>query len=134
MTRPYRLLDDNQLDELGQLREQGSRLSALARHAKRRWGVDIHPNAISWQMLRIGADLPPGKRQAPRVGPMVVQRNGHVVRRYTPDDDRQLLALEAQGLSPSEIGRRMNPTRKQNSVRGRLMTLARHEARREETA
>jgi hypothetical protein len=126
-----RILSDDQLDELGELREQGKSLGQLAIVAKARWDIDVHPNTLSWQMLRIGADLPPEKRKPtapPRV--MVAQRGNHSVRRFSPEEDRRLIELEGKGLNPSAIGRELG--RKQNSVRGRLMTLARHDARQEE--
>ena len=56
-------------------------------------------------------------------------RNGFAVRHFTPEEDDRLLALEAEGKTYTEIGRLMN--RKPNSIRGRLMTLARREARAE---
>ena len=62
-------------------------------------------------------------------GPAVVHRGDHVVRRFMPDDDARLLALDAEGLGHSAIGRAMG--RPANSIRGRLMTLARREARAE---
>lgn len=83
-----------------------------------------------WVCLKLGADRPNAKPLQPRaLGPEVVQRNGHAVRRYSAEEDVQLLALAAEGKGESEIGRLMG--RKPNSVRARLMTLARHEARTE---
>lgn len=51
------------------------------------------------------------------------------MRAFTPDEDARLLAMEAEGVKRSVMARRLG--RKPNSVRGRLMVLARHEARRE---
>ena len=44
-------------------------------------------------------------------------------------DAAELLTLEAQGINIAEIARRIS--RKPNSVKGRLMTLARRDARAE---
>lgn len=85
---------------------------------------------VSWTCLKLGADPPNAKPLRDCiVGPAVMARGDHLVRRFTPDDDALLIGLESEGLNPSQIGRRMG--RAPNSVRGRLMTLARREARRE---
>ena len=63
-------------------------------------------------------------------GPVEMKRGNHVVRRFTPEEDALLLTLEAEGLSYTEIGRRLE--RPHTSISGRLMTLARHEERRAE--
>lgn len=60
---------------------------------------------------------------------MVVSRGGHIVRRFTPEEDKVLTEMDMAGERVCEMARRLN--RKPNSVRGRLMTLARQEARRE---
>ncbi|WP_368999728.1 hypothetical protein [Pseudophaeobacter sp. C1-32P7] len=90
--------------------------------------------AVYWHCLRLGADSPKSQEHAPPVerGPMIVCRSGHQVRRFTADEDRKLIEMEAAGLTASEMARRLN--RKPNSVTGRLMTLARTEARKEATA
>ncbi|WP_339543485.1 hypothetical protein, partial [Pseudomonas sp. JAI120] len=56
-------------------------------------------------------------------------RGGHIVRPFSAADDALLLTLEAQGINIAEIARRIS--RKPNSVKGRLMTLARRDARAE---
>ena len=130
-TKP-RLLTDEQLEELGQEREQGATQGRLVQLAKLRFDVEISAKAILWQLLRLGYDLPPGRRQATNVGPLIQQRGDQIVRRFSPEDDKLLLELERQQLSYSEIGRRMS--RKPNSIRGRLLTLARRDARQDEAA
>lgn len=83
-----------------------------------------------WICLKLGADLPDAKPLQPRAaGPAVVQRGDHAVRRFTAEDDAQLLALASEGKGYSAIGKLIG--RRPNSVRARLMTLARHEARSE---
>lgn len=84
--------------------------------------------AISWHCLRLGAE-PPKKTALWKgiKGPEVVKRGNHLVRRYTQEDDACLLRLEAEGKTVTEIARALG--RKWNSIRGRLMTLARREER-----
>jgi hypothetical protein len=62
-------------------------------------------------------------------GPAVCMRNGKAVRRFTPADDEKILSLSLAGKSDTEISRALD--RRPNSIRGRLMTLARHQARAE---
>lgn len=124
-----RILSDRQIDEMARLREKGWGDERIADHFTQR-GTKVTASCIHWQCLRVGADRPKhlrGRSAPPPPAPYL--RNGRPVRPYTPVEDQQLLALEAQGLSESEIGRRCG--RKPNSIRGRLMTLARIEARRE---
>ena len=58
------------------------------------------------------------------------ERSGHEVRRFTVEEDELLLDLKSKGLTNAAIGRRLN--RAAHTVLGRLMTLARQDARREE--
>jgi transposase-like protein len=119
-------LTEEQGVRIVEMRERGMSCGAIARI------VGISAGAVSWHCLKEGAD-PPGL--AAKVidttirGPEIVMRSGFPVRRFTPEDDRTLLALEASGLNYSEIARRLG--RQPNSIRGRLYTLARHEARRD---
>ncbi len=52
-----------------------------------------------------------------------------MVRRFTVEEDAQLLGLEKAQLKVSEMARLLG--RPANSIRGRLMTLARRDAREE---
>jgi hypothetical protein len=88
----------------------------------------ISPGAIAWHCLRLGADPPKAKPLSAMIrGPMVVTRGNHQVRRFSPEDDAKLLEMAARGAKNAEICRALN--RKNNSVAGRLMTLARREER-----
>lgn len=62
-------------------------------------------------------------------GPAVTRRGNHEVRRFTEQEDAELLALEAEGLSYTAIARRLGRAR--TSIENRLITLARREARKE---
>ena len=125
--------------------EGSGRKSRISKHADtiaelrgvKGWGyerigqhIGMSGNAVSWYCLVNFIERPGPPPPVHSVGPMVVRRGNHDVRRFTADEDTRLLALEAQGLGYSEIGRHMG--RKPNSIRGRLATLARRDARAEE--
>ena len=74
-------------------------------------------------------EAPNGATRKARIGPAIVRRGDHIVRRFTEKEDALLLELEAQNLNYSEIARRLD--RRRNSIVGRLATLARREARAE---
>jgi hypothetical protein len=59
----------------------------------------------------------------------VHERSGHLVRRFTEAEDEQILVLKERGLTNAAIGRRLK--RAPHSILGRLMTLARQDARRD---
>ncbi|KQP36678.1 hypothetical protein [Methylobacterium sp. Leaf100] len=121
---PYRRLSDEHYDEIASRREAGESLSTIAR------AFGCSSSNIYLICLRLGADLPNAKPLPSGVrGPLVIERNGHTVRRFCADEDARLLALEAQGLGTGAIGKAMG--RHPNSIRVRLMTLARREARSE---
>lgn len=127
-----RILTDAQIDEMAELREQGRTYQQIANHFGTR-GITISAGSIQWQCMRVGADLPPERRRPScRRHEPSFRRNGHVLRPFTADEDERLLEFERAGLPISEIGRRIG--RKQNSVRARLMVLARREARAEDAA
>lgn len=105
------------------LRQRSWSLEAIAQE------VGVSQGCIAWHFLKEGVDPPKvmHRLQAVPQAPVSVKRGNHVVRRYTAADDALLLALEAKGLSCVQIGRHLG--RRHNSVRGRLMTLARRQAR-----
>ena len=125
---PARKYSDALLTEAAQLREAGLPIREIAGR------LGMHPSAVSWHCLRLGADHPDAARRAHscRQPMMEYTRNGRVVRRFTPEEDEQLLQLEAEGLSAGDIAQHMN--RRRNSIVGRLMTLARQETRNEARA
>ncbi len=125
MRRPA--LTQNELDRIADLTETG-RLSAGQIALK----IGCSVGSVTWAQLRIGADAHPDRRLDPvPVERQVAMRGGKPVIRFTQSDDVELLKLEGEGLNPTEIGRRLTPPRLSNSVRGRLMTLARRAARAE---
>lgn len=126
-----RILSDAQVQSMAEVRERGWTHRMIARHFTTR-GTPISEGSIAWQCLRVGADLPPARRKKPNADPRPMQRGGHTVRPFTEAEDAQLLELERSGTSIANIGRKMD--RRHNSVRARLMILARRDARAEETA
>ncbi|TXN38741.1 helix-turn-helix domain-containing protein [Methylobacterium sp. WL30] len=118
---PARRLTDAEIERIAEMREGGATYSAIAA------AIGCSESTVYWKCLAAGAE-PPNRRQIKSkvLGPLVVSRNGYPVRRYTDDEDRRLLALEAEGRSNAEIGRLTG--RRPHTVKARLMTLARHEA------
>lgn len=126
-----RILSEEQLDEMACLREGGATYERISRHFARK-GVTISANALHWQCLRMGADAPPEKRREGTQRTEPYQRGSHVVRPFSPDDDAVLRVLDMQGFKVGVMARRLG--RRENSIRGRLMTLARRDARQEDAA
>lgn len=73
---------------------------------------------------RVDQPLPPVPTE-----PVILQRKTGLLRKFTQAEDDQLLALDAQGLTLTEIARVMG--RRPGSVRARLECLARRAAREE---
>lgn len=123
---------DDDYDLMATRREAGNSCEAIAALI-RATGKECSAEVVNWHCLRLGAD-PPNARPLPQTcpGPVAMQRGDHVVRRFSKEEDERLTALAKTipTISDYQIGRLMG--RKPNSVRGRLMTLARHEARREQ--
>ncbi|HEY0149878.1 MAG TPA: hypothetical protein VGB70_12855 [Allosphingosinicella sp.] len=126
-----RILSDTQIEEMCRLRERGWSPKRIAEHFTAA-GTKISGSAINWQCMKNGADAPPRLRGRPHQKSAAYQRNGHVVRPYSEADDALLRVLDMRGVKIGEIARRLD--RKSNSVRGRLLTLARRDARAEEAA
>lgn len=119
-----RRVTDEQLEMITTLREKGRGYDVIGAE------VGLSRSAVSWHCLRLGVDPPkPTALRAPPESASPINRGAHLVRPYTQAEDEQLLALEASGLNINQIAQAMG--RRWNSTRGRLMTLARHDARRE---
>jgi len=116
-----------ELDLIAELTEEAG-LSAA--QIARRVGCSV--GSVTWAQLRIGADRRPTRALPPvPVERKTVMRGNHVVTSYSAEDDAALQAMALAGLCDGAIGRALNPPRRPNSVRGRLMTLARRAERRE---
>lgn len=117
-----RKYSDDILNQAADLREQGLSCQAIANK------LEMSVGAVSWHCLRLGADSPKTRHNTARpTGPMLVKRSGHVVRRFSVEEDQMLIEMDLAGKRMCEIARKLN--RRPNSVKGRLMTLARREER-----
>lgn len=117
-----RILSDADIEWAAIEREKGRSVGAIAQK------LGCSSSAVSWHCLKLAADPPKAKPIDPTIkGPTVFQRNGFPVRRFLPHEDETLLQMAKDGARVSAIARALN--RRENSIRGRLMTLARHEAR-----
>ncbi len=126
-----RLLNSDQLAEMCELRERGKGIHAIAEHFNKQ-GIPVTASTIDYQCMRLGADAPPRLRgKTPSRLPSYVRKSGPV-RPYSVDDDRLLLELSKAGTRHVDICKALG--RSTSSVRGRLLTLARREARREDEA
>ncbi|MGV7034894.1 helix-turn-helix domain-containing protein [Methylobacterium symbioticum] len=121
---PARRLTPEQCEQIAALRETGMSYGRIAR----KFGCS--ESTVYWKCLALGAEPPsPQPLTARALGPAVAIRNGREIRRFTAEDDAKLLAMEAEGKRIADMARALG--RQSNSVRARLMTLARHEARAE---
>jgi len=114
-----RILSDDQLDRMAEMRERGLSYAQIAAQFTSE-GTAIKPVTIRWQCLRLGA-FPPGKTH-PNVGVPCSPRG----RPFTPEEDALLLEMDRAGYRRAEIARTLK--RKHNSVVGRFYTLARIDA------
>lgn len=120
-----RKLTLEQIARICEMREGGRSYGFIARI------VGCSRGAVAWQCLRNGADKP-GAKPLPDQDPAEYRRGSHQVRHYTPDEDALIIALALQNFPRTVIAKRLG--RKPHSVLGRIMTLARREARREAAA
>lgn len=116
----------DQIERAAEMREAGRDCATIAAE------TGMTQAAVWWHCARLGAE-PPGARYRERArGPMVMRRGAHLVRRFTPEEDRRMLDMRRRGLRVCQIAEVLE--RRQNSVSGRLMALARREALQEEDA
>lgn len=114
-------------------REAGKSFGKITRLIQARFNVKLSESAISWHCLINGADSPRTERKllpqtAP--GPVSYDRGaGHMVRRFTPEEDQRMQVMDRSGMSRAAIARELG--RRPNSILGRLATLARQDLRRD---
>jgi IS30 family transposase len=89
--------------------------------------LDRAVGSITWFCLQEGIDKPTARPIKLGQHKSVCQRGNYIVRRFDEQEDRTLVAMRLDGKTTTEIARTLN--RRQNSIIGRLMTLARREAR-----
>ena len=113
MSRPYYFTDE-QLARMCAWRRSGRSYAFIARR------LGCSAGAARHQCLLAGA-FPEGSKPRPSPFPMLTSRNGLPVRRFTPEDDAILLAMKADGVGPTEIGRALD--RSPGTIRNRLLAL-----------
>lgn len=118
---PRRKYTEEQANTAAELREQGLTFVEIGEK------LGMNERSVQYHCMRLGADLPPNAPRRNNRLPEVYQRNGRIVRLFTPEEDAELLRLEATGMPTNQIARLMG--RPANSTRGRLMLLAMKEAR-----
>lgn len=117
-------ITEAQLEDVATYREQGLSCQKISDK------LGLSRGCIQHHCLRLGIESPKtASKVLPQTcpGPLVVMRNGRPLRHYTVEEDDKLIALDLVGKTYSQISREMGRT--PNSVRGRLMILARHEER-----
>lgn len=120
-----RRLTEAQIMQIAELREAGltTRSIALRFH--------VSTALVEWHCLRLGADAPRGgyaPRNVPEC-PKAYRRGGRWVRLFTQAEDARLLDMARNARPLPEIAAELQ--RSANSIVGRLMVLARREARAE---
>ncbi len=115
-------LSDADFDLIADMREEGRTYDEIGSR------VGCSGKLVSWHCLRLGIDAPNGPvlPEIPAV-PITIKRGNHEVRRFTRDEDARLKAMALAGQGDAIIARALS--RRPNSVRGRLMTLARRDER-----
>lgn len=113
--------DRETIDKMTDLRERGNSYQAIAN----RLGMSL--GAVYWHCLRLGVEKPGTPKNKTNIGPMQVKRGNHVVRRFTREEDDRIQEMAIAGKNNSEIARALG--RKPNSIKGRLLTLARRDER-----
>jgi hypothetical protein len=124
-------LTPEELDLIVAMRERGLGFAHIGNE------IGCSSGAVYWHCLQLGVEPPKPQwpLRAVRVGsnlPTTYERKGRMVRLFTPEEDERLLQMREKGCSITEICKKLD--RRSNSVVGRLMALARREARREQQA
>ena len=121
---PPKRFTSHEISRIADLRYAGHSYAEIAE------AVGSNVSTIKWVCLN--ECLEPEKPGPVKPVPtelIIILRNGYQVRRYTQEEDARLIEMERRGLSLAETGRILH--RKPNSVRGRLMILARRDEREE---
>ena len=117
-------IEQDTIDVIAEMRGRGVSTTVIAKK------LGVSRGKVAYVCLKHGID-PPGleakvlPQTAP--GPSVVKRGKHLVRHFTPEEDQKLLEMREQGARICDIARALG--RRNNSISGRLMTLARQEER-----
>lgn len=121
MTATCRLSPD-QIDELLALREKGL---SFARIGAR---MGMSAGGVAYLCLSRGATSPrEGRWRNPNAPRVMRGRDGRILRRFSADEDARLAQLSGEGLTLTEIARRLG--RPRTSVRMRMLMLGAAEDR-----
>ena len=108
-------ITEQQRQAIADLRENhGWSLKRIASH------LEISVGAVQYWANRLGA-WPDGRKPPSGTPRKPYYRNGRLVRPFDPKEDRQIIALRRDGLSFTEIGRRLG--RAHHSISMRLDQL-----------
>lgn len=117
-----RKLSRSEIERIPQMREDGMTYRAISKE------MGVSESNVYWHCITLGAESPNISRPLGEYsGPMAIRRGARLVRRFTPDEDRRLIDLANEGLSTTEISRKIG--RQWSSTHMRLAALARREAR-----
>jgi len=122
---PKPKMTEQQLERAISLRHRSWSLADIADD------IGLSVGCVAYQLLKAAVEAPKHRQSLP--SPKIAtgySRCGFAVRRFTVAEDQLLLELEARCATVKEISTAL--ARRHNSIRGRLMTLARREARIEE--
>jgi hypothetical protein len=119
-------MTDEQIAIVERMRAKGKSCAQIAVR------IGMSRGAVSWYCLRHGIEGPK-KRAKSTVKPgSSATRGNHVVRRFTPEEDRQIVEMRCAGVSLNVIAGATG--RATSSILGRLMTLAAREEEQGEAA
>ena len=111
-----------------EMRERNMSYEAIGRR------LNLPKTTVGYQCLKhyVEPSIPGKSQQMTTDHVKTYTRNGRNVRRFSPAEDKKLLNLEANGHSPTAIGKAL--ARRHSSISNRLMILARRDARQEAEA
>lgn len=115
---PARKYDDSTIAEALERRERGESGGQIAA------ALNMTRSAVDYHCLAQGV-TPGGRRVEFRNKTAVVKRGKHLVRLFSPIEDRLAESMRIKGIGIAEIARALD--RKPVSVRCRLQALARRE-------
>lgn len=119
-----RKMTPEKLERAIALRQKSWSVEAIAEE------LGISRGSVDWNLLKEGVDPPkPSRLHSVPTEPVMHQRGGHALRKFTVQEDARLLAMASAGRGYSDMAKALG--RRPNSIRGRLLCLARREARQE---
>lgn len=118
---PGKKYTEEQINQVLELRERGLSYGQVAIK------TGVHYKSVQRYCLHNGVDAP-GEPMIHK-GPPEYFRNGKKVTFFTPEEDALIVKWDMEGMFRSEMAKRLN--RAPSSIKNRLASLARQEARKE---